>query len=123
MTVSTERSVTPVSVPGRGAASDGRRVLVIEPQASTRGLLQFGLVRAGFQVTSVRTAEEAERVLDQSPAPSLVVSETRLPGLDGTAFCARLRRSSLAEAPVLLLTAQPSAGATPRALSAGGHDA
>ncbi|HET6982697.1 MAG TPA: response regulator, partial [Myxococcaceae bacterium] len=84
MTVSTERSVTPVSVPGRGpAAPDARRVLVIEPQASTRGLLQFGLVRAGFQVTSVRTAEEAERALDQNPVPSLVVSETRLPGLDG----------------------------------------
>jgi DNA-binding response OmpR family regulator len=123
MAVSTERSITPVSVSGRGpAASGARRVLVIEPQASTRGLLQFGLVRAGFQVTSVRTAEEAERVLDQNPVPSLVVSETRLPGLDGATFCARLRRSALAEVPVLLLTAQPSAGATARALSAGADD-
>ncbi|HEY1416289.1 MAG TPA: response regulator, partial [Myxococcaceae bacterium] len=122
MAVSTERSVTPVSLAGRGAASDARRVLVIEPQASTRGLLQFGLVRAGFQVTSVRTAEEAERVLDQSPAPSLVVSETRLPGLDGATFCARLRRSALAEVPVLLLTAQPSAAARAQALSSGADD-
>jgi DNA-binding response OmpR family regulator len=123
MAVSTERSVTPVSVPGRGAAaSDARRVLVIEPQASTRGLLQFGLVRAGFQVTSVRTAEEAERVLDQGPAPSLVVSETRLPGLDGATFCARLRRSALTEVPVLLLTQQPSPGVTAQALSAGADD-
>ncbi|HVP60718.1 MAG TPA: response regulator [Myxococcaceae bacterium] len=97
-------------------------MLVVEPQASTRGLLQFGLVRAGFQVTSVRSAEEAERVLGQGPVPALVVSETRLPGLDGVTFCARLRRSALAEVPVLLLTTLPSESATAQALAAGAHD-
>jgi CheY-like chemotaxis protein len=85
MAVSQERTVTPVPVPagGRGPVPDARRVLVVEPQASTRGLMQFGLVRAGFQVTSVRSAEEAERALGQGPAPALVVSETRLPGSTG----------------------------------------
>ena len=121
MAVSHERSVTPVQVPTRVSA-ESRRVLVVEPQASTRGLLQFGLVRAGFQVSSVRSAEEAERVLEQGPSPALVVSETRLPGLDGVTFCARLRRSALAEVPVLLLTAQPSESAIAQALSAGAHD-
>ncbi|MGZ3446456.1 MAG: response regulator [Myxococcaceae bacterium] len=106
----------------RGPPPDARRVLVVEPTASTRGLMQFGLVRAGFQVTSVRSAEEAERALDQGPMPALVVSETRLPGLDGFVFCSRLRRSSLAEVPVLLLTSQPSGSAIARALSAGAHD-
>ncbi|HUM09650.1 MAG TPA: response regulator [Myxococcaceae bacterium] len=124
MAVSQERTVTPVQVPasGRGPAPDARRVLVVEPQASTRGLMQFGLVRAGFQVTSVRSAEEAERALAQGPAPALVVSEMRLPGLDGVTFCARLRRSGLAEVPVLLLTAQPAEPATAQALAAGAHD-
>ena len=121
MAVSHERSVTPVQVPTRVSA-ESRRVLVVEPQASTRGLLQFGLVRAGFQVSSVRSAEEAERVLEQGPSPALVVSETRLPGLDGVTFCARLRRSALAEVPVLLLAAQPSESAIAQALSAGAHD-
>ncbi|MGZ6140624.1 MAG: response regulator [Myxococcaceae bacterium] len=106
----------------RGPPPDARRVLVVEPTASTRGLMQFGLVRAGFQVTSVRSAEEAERALDQGPMPALVVSETRLPGLDGFVFCSRLRRSSLAEVPVLLLTSQPSESAIARAVSAGAHD-
>ncbi|HZJ56541.1 MAG TPA: response regulator, partial [Myxococcaceae bacterium] len=124
MAVSQERTVTPVQVPAgpRGTTAEPRRVLVVEPQASTRGLLQFGLVRAGFQVTSVRSAEEAERVLGQGPVPSLVVSETKLPGLDGVTLCARLRRSALAEVPVLLLTAQPSDAAIAQALSAGAHD-
>jgi len=121
MAVSQEKTFAPVPL-GRGPPPEARRVLVVEPQASTRGLLQFGLVRAGFQVTSVRTAEEAERVLGQGPAPALVVSETRLPGLDGVTFCARLRRSALAEVPVLLLTTQPSEAATAQALSAGAHD-
>ena len=123
MAVSQERTVTPVQGPGaRGARAEPRRVLVVEPQASTRGLLQFGLVRAGFQVTSVRSAEEAERALSQGPLPGLVLSETRLPGLDGVTFCARLRRSAMAEAPVLLLTTQPSPAAVSQALAAGADD-
>ena len=124
MAVSHERTVTPVQVPARvrGTTAELRRVLVVEPHASTRGLLQFGLVRAGFQVTSVRSAEEAERVLGEGPVPALVVSETRLPGLDGVTFCARLRRSALAEVPVLLLTAQPTRSAVAQALSAGADD-
>ena len=121
MAVSQERTLTPVPV-NRGPPPGARRVLVVEPQASTRGLMQFGLVRAGFQVSSARSAEEAERVLDQGPAPALVVSETRLPGLDGFVFCSRLRRSRLAEVPVLLLTSQPSPSVVAQALSAGAHD-
>jgi len=114
MAVSHQRTVTPVQVPAgvRGATAEPRHVLVVEPQASTRGLLQFGLVRAGFQVTSVRSAEEAERVLGQGPTPALVVSETKLPGLDGVTFCARLRRSALAEVPVLAHTAEDSTPAS-----------
>jgi len=122
MAVSQERTLTPVPVAPRGPAIAARRVLVVEPHASTRGLMQFGLVRGGFQVTSVRTAEEAERSLAQGPVPALVVCETRLPGLDGLTFCARLRRSSLAEVPVLLLTSQPSEATTAHAVSAGAHD-
>ncbi len=123
MAVSHERAVTPVQGPGvRGGSAEPRRVLVVEPQASTRGLLQFGLVRAGFQVTSVRSAEEAERTLRQGPLPGLVLSETRLPGLDGVTFCARLRRSAMVQAPVLLLGTQPSPAAVSQALAAGADD-
>ena len=123
MAVSQERTVTPVQVPAGGrATAETRHVLVVEPQASTRGLLQFGLVRAGFQVTSVRSAEEAERALGQGLSPALVVSEVKLPGLDGVTFCARLRRSALAEVPLLLLTTQPSAASISQALSSGADD-
>jgi CheY-like chemotaxis protein len=84
--------------------------------------MQFGLVRAGFQVRSVRSAEDAERVLADAPPPAMVVSEVRLPGLDGFAFCARLRRSASAEVPVLLLTSEPSAVGAAQAVSAGADD-
>jgi DNA-binding response OmpR family regulator len=121
MVVSPQRTDTPAPV-ARGPVPDARRVLVVEPQASTRGLMQFGLVRAGFHVTSVRSAEEAERALGQAPAPALVVSETQLPGLDGFTFCARLRRSASAEVPVLLLAGQPSESGALQAASVGAHD-
>jgi CheY-like chemotaxis protein len=100
---------------------DPRRILVVEPQASTRGLMQFSLVRAGFHVASVRSAEEADRALEEGPQPAVVVSEVRLPGLDGFAFCARLRRSSASELPVKL-TGQPSERAASQAASVGADD-
>src|SRR4029450_8086332 len=45
---------------GGRAEPDGKSVLIVEPRPSARGLMQFGLVRAGFQVRSVRPAEDAE---------------------------------------------------------------
>jgi CheY-like chemotaxis protein len=84
--------------------------------------MQFGLVRAGFQVRSVGSAEDAERILAEVPPPAMVISEVRLPGLDGFTFCARLRRSALAEVPVLLLTSEPSAFGAAQAVSAGADD-
>ncbi|WP_018141929.1 sigma-54 dependent transcriptional regulator [Thioalkalivibrio sp. ALJ7] len=57
-------------------------VLVVEDDRGHRQLLQEELTDAGYAVTTVESAEDAEQVLAQH-AFSLVVSDLRLPGADG----------------------------------------
>jgi DNA-binding response OmpR family regulator/tetratricopeptide (TPR) repeat protein len=103
---------------------DARRVLIVEPDAGPRGLLQLGLIREGFQVAALASAEEAERHLTEGLLlPGLVVAEVGLGGSDGIALCQRLRaHTRLRDVPVLLLAAHPSVGEMEAAGRAGADD-
>lgn len=104
--------------------ADARRVLLVEPDAGARSLLQFGLLREGFQVAALPSAEEAERHLAEGlVVPGVVVAEVGLAGADGISLCQRLRaHPRLRDIPVLLLAARPSAGDLERAGRAGADD-
>jgi DNA-binding response OmpR family regulator len=104
--------------------ADSRRVLLVEPDAGARSLLQLGLLREGFQVAALPSAEEAERHLAEGlVVPGVVVAEVGLEGADGISLCQRLRaHPRLRDIPVLLLAAHPSAGDLERAGRAGADD-
>jgi DNA-binding response OmpR family regulator/tetratricopeptide (TPR) repeat protein len=104
--------------------ADARRVLLVEPDAGARSLLQFGLLREGFQVAALPSAEEAEHYLAEGLViPGVVVAEVGLSGADGISLCQRLRaHPRLRDVPVLLLAAHPSAGDLERAGRAGADD-
>jgi DNA-binding response OmpR family regulator/tetratricopeptide (TPR) repeat protein len=104
--------------------ADARRVLVVEPDAGARSLVRLGLVREGFQVSVVSSAEEAERELAQGQVvPGVVVAEVGLEGADGISLCQRLRaHPRLRDVPVLLLAARPTPGDLERAGRAGADD-
>ncbi|MGO9829289.1 MAG: response regulator [Myxococcaceae bacterium] len=104
--------------------ADARRVLLVEPDAGARSLLQLGLLREGFQVAALGSAEEAERELAEGQVvPGLVVAEVGLGDSDGIALCQRLRaHARLRDIPVLLLAARPSPGDLERAGRAGADD-
>jgi DNA-binding response OmpR family regulator len=104
--------------------ADARRVLLVEPDAGARSLLQFGLLREGFQVDALPSAEEAEAHLAEGLVlPGVVVAEVGLGGADGISLCQRLRaHPRLRDIPVLLLAARPSAGDLERAGRAGADD-
>jgi DNA-binding response OmpR family regulator len=104
--------------------ADSRRVLVVEPDAGARSLLQLGLLREGFQVAAVSSAEEAEHLLAAaSVLPGVVVAEVGLGGVDGISLCQRLRaHPRLRDVPVLLLAARPTAADQERAGRAGADD-
>ncbi len=103
---------------------DARRVLLVEPDAGARSLLQLGLLREGFQVVALGSAEEAERALAEGTVvPGVVVAEVGLGAVDGVALCQRLRgHERLRDIPVLLLAARPSPADLERAGRAGADD-
>jgi len=104
--------------------ADSRRVLVVEPDAGARSLLHLGLLREGFQVAALSSAEEAERHLAEGLVlPGVVVAEVGLQGADGISLCQRLREHPrLRDVPVLLLAARPTAADQERAGRAGADD-
>ena len=77
------------------------RVLLVEPHADTRELYHLGLTAAGFDV---RTADDAASatVAFASHAPTIVVSEMRLPGRSDL-----LARAGVAGVAVIALTTNP----------------
>ena len=81
-------------------------ILVVEDEEDIQELLEYTLQGAGYRVDVTDRGEEAlELVAEQ--APSLVVLDLMLPGLDGLEVCRRLKRDDVTrELPVILLTAK-----------------
>ena len=77
------------------------RVLLVEPHADTRELYDLGLTAAGFDVWTADDTSSA-RVAFAAHAPTIVVSETRLPG--GSDLLARFAAAGV---PVIALTTAP----------------
>lgn len=76
------------------------RILIVEDDDAIAKPLAEGLRREGFEVTRVATGEEALEV----SLPDLVLLDLRLPGVDGTEVCRRLRARS--DVPIIVVTAK-----------------
>src|SRR6476660_4264152 len=103
--------IPPMTIPPRGTDRDTRsqrigtadestvfhddmrrtgRILVVEPDDEARALYSELLHRAGCEVVEASDGREA-LVKAFAQTPTLVVTETRLPMLDGYALCEVLR--------------------------------
>jgi DNA-binding response OmpR family regulator len=76
------------------------RILIVEDDEAIAKPLAEGLRREGFEVTRVATGEEAL----EASLPDLVLLDLRLPGVDGTEVCRRLRARS--DVPIIVVTAK-----------------
>ena len=112
-------------VPGQKTLSEGiepLRVLVVEPNATARGVLVRKLADAGFEVLSADCLADARRLL--SPAfdlPSAVVIEAALPDGDGIALCRELR-ADLRSAPMPVVVLGKGGSRRGDAIDAGADD-
>ncbi len=84
------------------------RIIVAEDNDEMRRLLAITLAKDGREVVTVSTGDDlasllATLVRDESP-PDLVVSDLRMPGLDGLAVL-RMLRSQGVFTPVIIITA------------------
>jgi DNA-binding response OmpR family regulator len=78
------------------------RVLVVDDDVTVRDVVCRYLERAGHEVTTAGTGEEALAAFAARP-PDLVVLDLMLPGITGLEVCDRLRQTS--GVPMIMLTA------------------
>ncbi|HWU38457.1 MAG TPA: response regulator, partial [Candidatus Acidoferrum sp.] len=90
------------------------RILVVDDEESMRDFLRILLEKEGHHVS---TAEDGETGLQQAVqhGVNLVISDIRMPRLDGVGLLSRLREQGL-ETPVILVTAYASRDAAIQAM-------
>ena len=95
-----------------------KRILVVEDEEKLRRVIELQLASAGFDVDKAATAEEALKVVDRA---DLVLTDLKLPKMDGLEFLALIRRQN-AQVPVIMMTAFGSVETAVESMKAGATD-
>ncbi|GAC1313070.1 MAG: response regulator [Acidimicrobiales bacterium] len=95
------------------------RILVIDDELPLRRTLDIGLRARGYDVDLAATGEEALAAAAQRP-PDVIILDLGLPGMDGIAVAAELRKWS--DAPIIVLSARDAERVKVAALDAGADD-
>jgi Response regulator containing a CheY-like receiver domain and an HTH DNA-binding domain len=83
-----------------------KRLLLVDDEPNLLRAVAVVLRGAGFDVVTARNAREALLLVAQN-VPDLIVSDVRMPGMDGYAFARRLRSTAnFALIPIIFLTAK-----------------
>ncbi len=91
--------------PAAPAELAGKRVLVVDDSDSARRIIGEALIRAGMAAEPADGAEQARvRLRSGGPLPELVLVDSDMPGTDGFALAAELRRDVPAVRVVMMLT-------------------
>ena len=82
-------------------------MLVVDDSDDVRALIAVALRRRGFAVAEAPGAREALAWLEANAAPSLIILDMRMPGMDGREFL-RIQEESaaLSAIPVLVYSAE-----------------
>lgn len=94
------------------------RILIVEDEDKLRRVVQLHLEAAGYEVDHAPTAEQA---LPRAAVADLVLTDLRLPGMDGLAFLKELHSRNPHSA-VIVMTAHGSIEAAVEAMKQGAAD-
>jgi DNA-binding NtrC family response regulator len=95
-------------------------ILIVEDEPKMRRLLELSLVEEGYTTRSASDAETGLRILRQEHV-DLVLTDLRLPGMDGLEFLQAVKRSDGAM-PVVLMTAFGTVSTAVEAMKSGASD-
>jgi len=96
------------------------RILVVDDEQSMREFLDILLEREGYRVDVAESGEAALALL-QGTSYDLVITDVKMPGLDGLALLARIRELS-PDTAVLMVTAFSTAEHAVEAMKLGAYD-
>jgi DNA-binding NtrC family response regulator len=96
-------------------------VLVVDDEAGFRELYAKALQDAGFEVLRAASGGEALELLKREPSPDMVVSDVKMPGVDGLELIERARATKPA-LPFLMITAFPDVRDAVSAIKTGAVD-
>lgn len=99
---------------------DKPAILIVEDEAKMRRLLELQLADEGFVAQSAPDAEIGLQMLAKQPY-DLVVSDCKLPGMNGLEFLQAAKRIN-AEMPVVIMTAYGTVESAVEAMKAGASD-
>jgi len=85
------------------ATASSQRILVVDDDPAILRLVKDKLERAGLDVLTATSGQQALAVIDQRGLPHLAVVDINMPGMDGFEFCQTVQQFT--DLPVILLTA------------------
>jgi DNA-binding NtrC family response regulator len=95
-------------------------ILIVEDEAKMRRLLELNLGDDGFTTFAAEDAETGLKLLQQNPV-DLVLTDLKLPGMNGLEFLQAVKRQNAA-LPVVVMTAFGSVETAVEAMKAGASD-
>ena len=95
------------------------RVLVVDDDPSIRETFALQLGRKGYEIRTAGSAEEALNVLDGF-RPEVVITDVRMPGMDGLELLRKSRECS--DTDVIVITAHEDMESAVGAMKAGAYD-
>lgn len=99
------------------------KVLIAEDHLDSQRLLETMLRRWGHEVVSTSDGNQAWEALQQQNAPSLLILDIMIPGIDGIEICRRLReKRGASPLYIILLTAKAGREQIVEGLQAGADD-
>ena len=102
-----------------------KRILVVDDEVKMLRVLELQLQTAGFQVTKAEAAEVGVKLFDAAVAEgkpfALVMTDLRMPGMDGLAFLKEIRSRDGAP-PVVVMTAFGTVETAVEAMKSGASD-
>jgi two-component system KDP operon response regulator KdpE len=101
------------------AADEKPNILVVDDEPQIARVLKTTLASYGYSVRTARDGDEAVQVMKEWP-PDLLITDLRMPNMDGLALCRHVRAKS--ELPIIVLSVRGEERTKVEALDAGADD-
>ena len=101
------------------SAEEKRNILVVDDEPQITRVLKTTLASHGYSVRTAGDGDEAVQLMKDWP-PDLLITDLRMPNMDGIALCRHVRAKS--ELPIIVLSVRGEERSKVEALDAGADD-